>query len=95
MSVTDTSKLAYASKVRPTLGLRQQQVLEAMKLREDWSNTELSKELNWPINTVTPRVNELRKFRLAEFSGKRICTVTGLRVMTWKRVERISQLNLF
>lgn len=96
MTATDTSRLAYASKVRPTLGLRQVQVLEAMKERQDWSNTELSKALGWPINTVTPRVNELRKYGCVEFAGKRVCHVTGLRVMAWKRVELPPQnLKLF
>lgn len=59
-------------------------VLKAMATRNDFTNSELSEYLNWPINTVTPRIHELRKKDLVQFSEKRVCKITGRMVIAWK-----------
>lgn len=82
--IQDTSLQAYYNEVKPTLGERQRVVYEALKTKEDITNTELSLLLDWPINTVVPRVNELRKIGLVEDAGKRICRVTGRSVHSWR-----------
>ena len=86
MTASDTSVQAFESRVRPTLVTRHMAVLSAMADREDWSNTELSRRLGWPINAVTPRIHELRMMKPAkvEFSQKRQCMVTGLTVKAWR-----------
>lgn len=57
-----TSLLAYFSEVLPDLGDRQMEVLRVFiqNTAMDFTNTELSDELDRPINTITPRVYELR-----------------------------------
>jgi len=53
-NMQETSLDAYFSEVLPTLGERHQQVLKI------FINMELSDELDWSVNRVTPRVFELR-----------------------------------
>jgi len=49
----------------------------------DHSNSEMAEALGWPINTVTPRVNELRKRGLITQVDTRKCKVTGRIVKVW------------
>ena len=86
--IQDTTVTTYYEKVKPSLGDRQKVIWTALNEREDWTNSELASHLDWPINTVTPRVKELREIDIVEPAGKRICRVTGLRVNAW-RVRRI------
>ena len=87
MTSQNTSVEAYFNNVLPTLGDRQRVVYKALNESLNLTNSELAVELDWPINTVTPRVNELRKKNLVVEAGKRICRVTGLRVNSWKVKE--------
>ena len=89
MTSQDTSLLAYAALVMPTLGRRQWDVVCALQRLTEASNAEIARYLGWPINTVTPRVGELRKIGLVEDAGKRICGVTGSTVHVWKLKEEI------
>lgn len=82
-----TSLNSYYREVKPTLGVRQETVYNAMRTREDWTNSELAAYLDWPINTVCPRCHELRKAGLVVEGGKRICAVTGRRVIAWRVVR--------
>lgn len=86
--ITDTSLKAYYGDVLPTLGARHELVLKVFINKGNFSNSELANFLQWPINTVTPRVNELRKKGLLRFAGKRKCKVTGKEVMTWEGVSK-------
>lgn len=83
----ETSRIAYAQNVIPTLGTRQLTVYEALKSRENFTNSELAGYLDWSINTVTPRVHELRKMKLVEEDYKRPCRVTGRTAIAWKIIR--------
>ena len=85
-----TSLLAY-QEIRPRLGKKQKEVYKILKAARDthfyFSNCELAFFLNWPINTVVPRVKELRDLGLVVLSRKRLCERTGRLVMAWKAKE--------
>ena len=88
MSVSSTSTNAYYQEVLPTLGERHRAVLKHLiEYDKDFSNSELSGELGWPINTVTPRIHELREKGLVKEVGKRLCEVTGREVKVWALVR--------
>jgi hypothetical protein len=82
--VQRTSIGTFHSEVKPTLGDRQEVVYDAMQHRESFTNSELAAFLNWPINTITPRVKELREIGLVELAGRRRCRVTGMEVNAWR-----------
>lgn len=81
--VQETSREAYDD-IQPTLGDRQQAVYAELAKHEDITNGELARELGWPINTVTPRVFELRKMHLVEEALKRPCSTTGRNAIAWR-----------
>lgn len=85
-----TSLLAYQS-VEPTLGERQRQILRLFELHagaSDWAsgltNAEISAEIHWEINRVTPRTNELRKLGLLELATQRKDRITGSTANAWR-----------
>lgn len=86
MPVQETSLFAYLTEIKPSLGDRQKLVLDEIKKHVHITNSELSKALNVPINTITPRCKELRDKGLVKEWGKRICMETGRTVMAWKSV---------
>lgn len=93
-AVSQTSFVAYAQEIEPKLGERQQRVYHLLKhSMGDMTNTEISQALGWPINTVTPRCNELRKMKVVELAQQRTCRVTGRMAKAW-RITRI-QNSLF
>ena len=59
MGVAHTSALAYAS--IDQLGHKQLEVLQKIEDIQPCSNKQIAKSLNWEINRVTGRVNELAK----------------------------------
>lgn len=82
--VTDTSMMAYNDLVSSgKLGEKQQDVYHALSHMVEASNGELAKYLHWPINTVTPRVYELRSLGLVFEVGKRPCTISGRKAKIW------------
>lgn len=88
-NVQSTSHNAYHGDVLPTLGERQQKVYEAfVKEEAGMTNTELSRRLGWPINTVTPRVYELRKLGVLRESTKRNCAITGRKAIEWVLIPK-------
>lgn len=82
MSVRDTSREAYASIVGE-LTERQAAVLAVLERGKPLTNNEIAAELAWPINTVTPRVHELRSLKRVYDAGKRKCRVTGRKAYQW------------
>ena len=62
MSYQETSGMAYDS-IQATLGEKQKAVLKALSGGPK-TNQEIAEWLNWPINTVTPRTNELVKKKI-------------------------------
>ena len=68
MGVSYTSQEAYA-KIYNKLGAKQQVVFETIKELGAATNEMISEHLNWPINRVTGRVTELKKFGLVDVEG--------------------------
>lgn len=56
-----TSLEAYFNVVKPNLNNKQQLVMEALEEIFPANNKQIAAHLKWPINSVTPRVLELRK----------------------------------
>jgi len=65
--VATTSKEAYAS-IQDRLGEKQQLVLGALEELNVGCNDEIARQLGWPINRVTGRVNEIRKMGRIELA---------------------------
>jgi hypothetical protein len=81
--IEETSLLAY-QEVLQTLGERQRLVLEALKYLKEADNLTISKYLNLPINTITPRIYELRMKKLVGVSKEDLSPVTHRKVIFWK-----------
>ena len=78
-----TSLLAY-SEILEDLGWRQRQVYEVIRRLKSCNNLTISRELNLPINSITPRVKELRDFGVVRQHRKDNCEETGRLVIFWK-----------
>ena len=85
--VQETSLLAYIE-LDVSLGERQYAVLNIIRDHGPVTNTEISKHLCLPINSITPRVHELRKAGKVVCAGKRQCTITGRHVLVWEEVKK-------
>lgn len=81
--LADTSLKAYRTEVKNTLLKRQVVVMKAFNKNGNMSNSELASLLGWPINTVTPRVNELVKLKRLTHIRTKKCKVTGRSVKEW------------
>lgn len=77
-----TSLLAYAE-ILGELGERQAQVYRVIRELKSCNNLMISKELNLPINSITPRVKELRDFGVV-MQHKKAIGETGRLVIYWK-----------
>jgi len=85
MGVSSTSREAF-NNIFPELGERQFQVFRAIKRIGPCSNTQIARYLNRPINTITPRTNELRKKLIVSLSHIGICSITKQKVKFWKTI---------
>lgn len=87
MGYQSTSASAYAD-VRGIVARKQAEVLRLLTSAgsgsEGYNNRQIAKILNWPINTVTPRVLELREQGKVVLAGRRVDHYTGRTVMHWK-----------
>lgn len=84
MAVRDTSKLAY-DEVSPSIGRKQALVLQTIaKAKRPVNNQEIASYLVLPINTITPRTNELLSLEKVELAFKAIYPATGRKVCYWK-----------
>lgn len=84
MGVRDTSISAYKD-VEQTLGERQRIVYEAIKnAKRPVNNQEIANFLNRPINTITPRTNELVALNKIELAFKEVYPVTNRKVCYWR-----------
>jgi len=86
-----TSYIAF-QEVLCNLGERQKLVLKAIKHLQPCSNLEISKFLGLPINTITPRCQELRKKNLVIYYKRDICKYTKRLVIYWKIPEWIKDV---
>jgi hypothetical protein len=99
---TDTRKLSHIMLKfdRKKLGDKHRQIYDIIKEHGPVTNEEINTILGWKaINRIVGRVFELRSFGidkkpLVEFAGKRVCTVTGNCVSTWKANEQFSVEDL-
>ena len=84
MTVRDTSLETYYKEVKPHLNVKQQTIYIALQMsKRPVCNQELADYLQQPINTVTPRVNELVKLGKVVMAFKDIFPQTNRRVIYW------------
>ena len=84
MSVRDTSMAAY-KEVAPQLGEKQQLILNTIRrAKRPVNNQEIADFLRKPINTVTPRTNELVSLEVVELAFKETYPKTGRKVCYWR-----------
>lgn len=84
MSVRDTSIEAY-NELAPILGDKQLLVLKTIaKAKRPVNNHEIASHLVLPINTITPRTNELLSMDKVELAFKATYPVTGRKVCYWR-----------
>lgn len=81
-----TSILAY-TEVLENLGERQAQVYCVIRELKSCNNQMIANFLHLPINSITPRVNELRKQHIVMMDKKELCPHT-LRMTCYWRVRR-------
>lgn len=84
--IQDTSLEAYNT-IKIKLGERQQQIYDAIWKYESVSNLDLSRFLKIPINSVTPRVKELREKGLVIEDGHKIDRITNRRMKKWRCIK--------
>lgn len=82
----DTSRMAYHD-IQPKIGDRQNKVLGVIELHGPMTNSEIAQVLGWPINTVTPRTNELVKLGVLAIYDRRHCNVTGRTAIVWHKLQ--------
>ena len=83
--IQETSLEAYKV-LEPELGDRQRTIYNMLKTHPNISNLDISRIMSIPINSVTPRVKELRDKGLVVFSNYKTDRITNRRVMCWKIV---------
>lgn len=80
-----TSWQVYQTEIKPNINAKQQVVLRALRrAKRPVCNQELSNELNQAINTITPRVLELRQKGVVEEAYRAIYPATNRKVIYWK-----------
>lgn len=83
MVVSDTSLLAYMAESY-SFSHKQSIVYAFLRGFGPKTNSEIAKGLGWPINTVTPRVKELRTIGIVVDGGIRACGITGRNAHVWR-----------
>ena len=77
-----TSILAYVD-ILEELGERQTLVYTAIRNLKSCNNVMIAEFLGLPINSVTPRVNELRKTHIVMMDKKELCPYTKRLTCYW------------
>ena len=70
-----TSLMAY-SEILENLGEKQKKVYSVIRKYKSINNKMIARVLNWKINSVTGRVNELRKQHIVLMDKKKPCPIT-------------------
>ena len=83
-----TSLLAYAD-VLEELGERQTQVYCVIRNLKSCNNQMIANFLHLPINSITPRVNELRKKHIVMMDKKELCPYTKRLTCYWRVRRRL------
>jgi hypothetical protein len=82
--IRDTTLSAYIE-IQPELSARQLQVFEALKSLGEANNLMISKFLGLPINSITPRTNELYNIlEVIEIAVKKKCPHTQRTTYFWR-----------
>jgi len=95
MTVAQTSKLAY-EKLRDKLGNKQQIVYEKLQELGSATNEQIADALGWPLQSVTGRITELKKYGLVDVEGIGLSKagnsskIWGTRDLNDKQLERIA-----
>ena len=89
--VQSTSLEAYLD-IMPHLSKQQNLVYNIIKHYKGSSNLDISRVMRRPINSITPRVYELRELNLIEFSHKKRDRITGKSCRCWKIVEKPNEV---
>ena len=82
--IQDTSLLAYYGEIIEKMAEKHRKVMSYMLEKDEQTNCELANRLGWPINTVTPRVFELRAAGHVVECCRRECGITGRKAICWK-----------
>lgn len=80
--IQQTSILAF-QEAKTRLSYTQSAVLEALEEISPATNKMIAKHLGWEINSITPRVLELRKKRKV-VEAYRSVDITGRKAIFWK-----------
>ena len=83
--IQPTSLEAYHV-LKPKLGSMQNLVYNFLQLHPNSSNHDISHALMKPINSITPRVKELRDKGLVIMNGYKIDEITNKRVIRWTTI---------
>ena len=83
-----TSILAYAE-VLDNLSERQTQVYVVIRNLKRCNNQMIANFLRLPINSITPRVNELRKLHIVMMDKKELCPYTKRLTCYWRVRRRL------
>lgn len=81
--IQQTSLEAYEA-ILPTLSDRQLIVFEVIQRHPGMSNHDIARFLNWEINCVTPRVDELRDRNMIGLNVIKKDRITEKKVMAWE-----------
>jgi len=81
-----TSIMAFES-IQEALGKKQRMVLDAISSMYCPNNREIAEYLGVPINTVTPRVNELVKKGIVFDAGLKEDVVTHRMTLVWRSMD--------
>lgn len=82
-----TSLIAYAEAIE-NLASRQKQILKTIDKIEPCNNLMISRYTGFPINSVTPRVYELKKKGLIRELKIDVCPITKRRTIFYVRVRK-------
>ena len=85
--IQDTSLEAYFL-LESDLGRMQSFIFNIIREYPDVSNLDIARITGKPINSVTPRVKELRDKGLVFFNGYKIDRITKRRVMCWSVLNK-------
>lgn len=84
MDTSTISIMAYRAFAPKDLSKRQNTVLAFLLKYGSMSNKDLAAKIGWPINTITPRVKELRDMGLVELDTIHIDHNTNRPEQVWR-----------
>jgi len=83
--IQQTSLEAF-NEAKKGMNEHQTQIFAVIVANSGISNHEISKKMGWEINSVTPRVLELRKMGLVKQAGIKQDQSTGRNVIGWENL---------